>query len=56
MIDNAIDQMVRNDVKLLAEPKVAPKIWCCKWYNSASKNNLTYKKGDAVWINTEDVD
>ena len=53
-IDDAIGSMIENDNKIIPAYGVTPKIWKCKWYNG-SKRNL-YKQGQAVWINTEDLD
>ena len=52
--------MVNNDKKLFPNTGYAPKIWECTWYNSPvnsySVETYGYHKGDAVWINTEDLD
>lgn len=53
-IDEAIEAMIANDNKVIPAYGVTPKIWRCKWYNGAKRN--LYKQGDAVWINTEDLD
>lgn len=46
-------QMVSNDVSIYPLNDRLPSIWECKWYNKSTIQG--YKKGDAVWLNTEDV-
>ena len=59
-LNAAVSMMVKNDKKLLPNTGYAPKIWECTWYNSpVGSHNVEsygYSKGDAVWINTEDLD
>ena len=59
-LNKAATLMVNNDKKLLPNTGYAPKIWECTWYNSPvnsySAETYGYHKGDAVWINTEDLD
>lgn len=53
-IDDMMDSMVANDNKIIPSYGVTPKIWKCKWYNGAKRN--LYQQGQAVWVNTEDLD
>lgn len=53
-IDAALEEMVANDNKVIPSYGVTPKIWKCKWYNGAKRN--LYSQGQAVWVNTEDLD
>lgn len=59
-LNRAATMMVNNDKKLLPNTGYSPKIWECTWYNSPVNSYTTgtygYSKGDAVWINTEDLD
>ena len=59
-LNRATTMMVNNDKKLLPNTGYSPKIWECTWYNSPVNSYTTgtygYHKGDAVWINTEDLD
>ena len=59
-LDAASKIMVLNDGKLLPQSGIKPSIWCCYWYNtvlnSSNRSKYCYKKGDAVWMNTEDLE
>ncbi len=60
-LNSASKVMIRNDGRLVPVSGVKPKIWTCSWYNQAlsrsqDRENFCYKKGDAVWLNTEDLD
>ena len=60
-LNNASKVMILNDGRLVPASGIKPKIWTCTWYNRAltkqqDKEDFCYKKGDAVWINTEDLD
>jgi hypothetical protein len=44
--------MIENDKKNLPSESSVPGIWERKWINDNSRPG--YKKGQAVWINTED--
>lgn len=58
-LNTAAKRMILNDGQLIPSGGVKPKIWTCGWYNQilteSNKEDFCYKKGDAVWINTEDV-
>ena len=51
--------MLQNDSSLIPKANIAPTIWRCSWYNTVlTDNNIDsycYNKGDAVWVNTEDL-
>ena len=57
--DSALKTMIKNDCNLIPKANIAPTIWKCSWYNvyltENNKANYCYKKGDAVWVNTEDL-
>lgn len=57
--DDAIESMIKNDIDLIPKSNIAPSIWKCSWYNvkltDSNKSSYCYKKGDAVWVNTEDL-
>ena len=57
--DQMIKQMLQNDNSLIPKANIAPTIWRCSWYNTVlTDNNIDsycYNKGDAVWVNTEDL-
>lgn len=60
-LNSASKVMILNDGRLVPSGGIKPKIWTCSWYNmvlrnQADKEKYCYKKGDAVWINTEDLD
>lgn len=59
-LDLAADVMIANDIRLLPQTGIKPSIWCCKWYNTvltnSNKSTYCYKKGDSVWLNTEDLE
>lgn len=59
-LDAASKTMVLNDSRLLPQSGIKPSIWCCYWYNtvlnSTNRSNYCYSKGDAVWMNTEDLE
>lgn len=59
-IDSVADVMIQNDSQLLPQSGIKPSIWCCRWYNTVlnakTRSEYCYKRGDAVWINTEDLE
>ncbi len=59
-MNSMLKMMIANDNSILPMSNVAPKIWFCDWYNAMDdidkKNYNLYKEGEAVWINTEDLD
>ena len=59
-MNSMLKTMIANDNSILPMSNVAPKIWFCDWYNAMDdidkKNYNLYKEGEAVWINTEDLD
>ena len=56
-LDAAAATLIKNDLHLLPQSGIKPSIWCCRWYNTilddSNREAYCYKKGDAVWINTE---
>lgn len=56
-LDKAAATLIGNDLHLLPQSGIKPSIWCCRWYNTIlndfNRESYCYKKGDAVWINTE---
>ena len=58
-IDAALASMIENDKVIIPQYGISPRIWRCKWYciplTDRNKQRLLYQKGDAVWINTEDL-
>ena len=60
-LDGVMETMLANDGKLLPQTSIAPKVWKCSWYNiplntEMRKRTYCYQPGDAVWLNTEDLD
>jgi hypothetical protein len=59
-IDSVADVMIPNDSRLLPQSGIKPSIWCCRWYNTVlnakTRSEYCYKRGDAVWVNTEDLE
>lgn len=53
-LNQTFSKMVRNDMALLPNTGVSPGVWERKWYNDDSVAG--YSEGDAVWLNTEDID
>lgn len=53
-LNAAFKKLVENDNSLIPENSIVPTIWECTWFNDESQPG--YKKGDAVWINTEPLD
>ena len=53
-LNAAFKKLIENDNSLIPENSIIPKIWECKWFNNPDVNG--YNKGDAVWINTEQLD
>lgn len=47
-----LSRLLTNDLELVPENIVKPTIWVKRWLNGEDP----YKKGDAVWINTESVE
>lgn len=54
-MNNVYARLVQNDDALRIDQTAWPTIWEQRWYNSQTDRSLYYKKGDAVWINTEDI-
>ena len=54
-INSIIRRLVEND-QTFFNSNIQPGIWERRWYNDINNTNLYYKKGDAVWINTEPAD
>lgn len=48
-------KLIQNDLSLRPDKKFSPGVWECRWFNSGDPSSY-YKKGDAVWINTEHID
>lgn len=53
-LNDAFRKLVENDASLIPENSIVPKIWECRWFTD--KNAEGYKKGEAVWLNTEPLD
>ena len=57
--DQMLKQMLHNDSSLIPKANIAPTVWKCSWYNAVltdqNRSAYCYKKGDAVWVNTEDL-
>lgn len=54
-VNSIIRRLIENDQTFFSD-SIQPGIWECRWYNDIKNSNLYYKKGDAVWINTESAD
>ena len=48
-------KLIQNDLSLQPSKKFSPGVWECRWFNSGNPSSY-YKKGDAVWINTQHID
>lgn len=46
--------LIENDVENLPSQSSVPGIWEKTWLNDSTRHG--YRKGQAVWINTEDPD
>lgn len=59
-IDSAASKLIDIDKSMLPQTSISPQIWCCKWYNieltQNNKSSYCYKKGDMVWMNTENLE
>lgn len=57
-INKCLERMVENDNQFNSEFNCAPTIWERSWYNMQLDESVAqeygYKRGDAVWINTEE--
>lgn len=47
------EKLIENDKSLDPEKQNIPQIWENRWYNAPENKSLYYKKGSAVWLNTE---
>lgn len=54
-VNTALKNLVENDQTFFGA-NVQPGVWERRWYNDAGNKSLYYKKGDAVWLNTEPAD
>lgn len=54
-VNQVIRRLVENDMSFFGT-SVQPGIWERRWYNDRGNKSLYYKKGDAVWINTEQAE
>lgn len=54
-VNQVIKRLVENDQSFFGSG-CAPGIWERRWYNDAGNDSLYYRKGDAVWVNTEQAD
>lgn len=54
-VNQAVKRLVENDQSFFGSG-CAPGIWERRWYNDAGNESLYYRKGDAVWVNTEQAD
>ena len=57
--DDAMQTMIKNDCSLIPKSNISPTVWKCSWYNvnltDRNKSQYCYKKGDTVWVNTEEL-
>lgn len=61
VLNDVVEAMISNDKKIRPQSSVSPNVWKCSWYNVQLKTEYQkqiycYQRGDAVWLNTEDVD
>lgn len=54
-INAALANLVENDRSFFSSD-CQPGVWERRWYNDTGNKSLYYKRGDAVWINTEPAD
>jgi len=54
-VNSVIRRLIENDQSFF-NGGASPGVWERRWYNDAGNSSLYYKKGDAVWINTEQAD
>lgn len=48
-----VENFISADKEIYGKFDDIPRIWKCSWYNDPRKEG--YKKGDFLWLNTEDV-
>jgi hypothetical protein len=51
LINKILNRLVANDNSVLPSTYKIPYVWEATWFNNPLVEG--YKKGDAVWINTE---
>lgn len=51
-VNTRLRNLVENDQTFFGS-SVRPGVWERRWYNDVGNKSLYYKKGDAVWLNTE---
>lgn len=51
-LNSIYERLIENDNALFPAVEAVPKIWECRWWNDNDSRHY-YKKGEAVWINTE---
>lgn len=54
-INDSARKFVQNDVSMTKETLDIPGTWERRWCNSGD-SSLYYSKGDAVWVNVQDID
>ena len=54
LLNKIFQRLVANDNSILPDSYGIPYVWEAKWFNDPTVEG--YKKGDAVWVNTETVD
>lgn len=58
-LNNSLNKLIQNDLVLTPEGDNTPDVWKCSWYNVIDpeiiESNYGYSKGQAVWVNTEDL-
>lgn len=54
-VNTVIRRLIENDLSFFGIG-VQPTVWERRWYNDENNSGLYYKKGDAVWVNTEPAD
>ena len=52
----ATAKLAENDVGIFPKKQRVPSIWQNRWFSNPQDPFAGYSKGEAVWLNTEDVD
>lgn len=55
-LNRTFRNLLLNDNANIVTGNNIPGLWEQRWYNDRNNTDLYYKKGDAVWINTENID
>lgn len=51
-LNEVLSKLLMNDKMLVPVDSIKPSIWVARWINGED----AYNRGDAVWVNTEDID